>query len=85
MQAGTTVNANGITIGQFIQPIMDDGFIFPELDVFGQPQIVYDFDVMPFLSKGSGPWLGGIPGSEPSENTPIVGQLDPWPGTFSTL
>ncbi|KAI5804609.1 hypothetical protein EDC01DRAFT_644074 [Geopyxis carbonaria] len=76
-------NANNITTGNFVQPVMDEGFIWPELVVFGQPEIVYDFDVVPFLARGMGPWLGGIPGTDQISNPPIVGQLDPWPGAVA--
>lgn len=83
VQAGTGTNGNGITTGKFIQPIMDDGFIFPELNVFGDPEIVYEFNLLQHLAQGSGPWLGGIPGQEENLNGPIVGQLDPWPGAVA--
>lgn len=83
VQAGTTINGNGITTGKFIQPIMDDGFIFPELNIFGEAQIIYEFELLRHLAQGSGPWLGGLPGSDPNPNGPIAGQLDPWPGAVA--
>lgn len=83
VQAGTGTNANGITTGQFIQPIMDEGFVFPELNVFGQPQIVNEFNLLRHLAQGSGQWLGGVPGKDLDPNGPIVGQLDPWPGAIA--
>lgn len=42
--------------------------------------IPFEFDLVPWLSSGSGPWLGGIPGQPQSTTGPIVGTLDPWPG-----
>lgn len=80
-QSGTAQTTNGLKGGVFIQPIMDGGFIFPELNVFGAPAFPYDFDVVPFIRDGSGPWQGGIPGATPNPDGPIVGQLDPWPGS----
>lgn len=81
--SGRGTNGNGIKTGQFIQPVMDDGFIFPELNVFGQPQIVNEFNLLRHLAQGSGQWLGGIPGNELDPNGPVVGQLDPWPGAIA--
>ncbi|KAJ7579233.1 hypothetical protein C8J56DRAFT_340014 [Mycena floridula] len=57
-------------------------FIFPELLTFGNPMIPNQFDLIPFLAKGSGPWLGGIPGIPQAATGPIVGQLSPWPGVL---
>lgn len=62
---------------------MDEGFIFPELNVFGQPQIVNEFNLLRHLAQGSGQWLGGIPGGDLDPNGPVVGQLDPWPGAIA--
>ncbi|KAH0613056.1 uncharacterized protein H6S33_009436 [Morchella sextelata] len=78
--SASMLNGNNITAGQYVQPIMDDGFIFPELVLFGNPEVVFDFDELPWLAKGAGPWLGGIPGAAEDPSGPIVGRLDPWPG-----
>lgn len=59
--------------------------VFPELLVFGNPQLFLEFNLLPFLAQGSGPWLGGIPGIPPTSTGPIVGQLDPWPGISVSL
>ncbi|KAK7062725.1 hypothetical protein VNI00_000213 [Paramarasmius palmivorus] len=77
---GTTVTPNGLVAGEFIAPYPPDGYIFPELIVFGDNQLPHEFDLLPFLAQGSGPWLGGVPGVPEAETGPIVGQLDPWPG-----
>ncbi|KAK7036465.1 hypothetical protein VNI00_011662 [Paramarasmius palmivorus] len=77
---GTRVTANGVVAGEFVAPYPPDGYIFPELIVFGDTQLPHEFDKLPFLAQGSGPWLGGIPGVPEAETGPIVGQLDPWPG-----
>ncbi|KAK1230578.1 hypothetical protein PQX77_006315 [Marasmius sp. AFHP31] len=80
MVTGTTTTPNGIIAGEFTAPMPPDGFIFPELLVFGQNELPHEFDKLPFLAQGSGPWLGGIPGVPQTATGPIVGQLDPWPG-----
>ncbi|KAF8890952.1 hypothetical protein BD779DRAFT_220306 [Infundibulicybe gibba] len=77
---GTVDTPNGITAGQLISPYPPDGYIFPELILFGNPEIPHEFNLLPFLALGSGPWLGGIPGIPPTATGPIVGQLSPWPG-----
>jgi len=75
---------NGLLSGQFIQPVMDAGWIWPELIVFGQNQIPNDFQLLPLLAQGIGPWTGGVPGNDifTGDNIPMVGQLDPWPETL---
>ncbi|KAK1230375.1 hypothetical protein PQX77_006534 [Marasmius sp. AFHP31] len=80
MVTGTTTTPNGIIAGEFTAPMAPDGFIFPELINFGQNELPHEFDKLPFLAQGSGPWLGGIPGVPQTATGPIVGQLDPWPG-----
>ncbi|ESK86953.1 hypothetical protein Moror_3350 [Moniliophthora roreri MCA 2997] len=77
---GTITTPNGLVAGEFIAPYPPDGYIFPELLVFGDNQLPHEFDLLPFLAQGSGPWLGGIPGVPEATTGPIVGQLDPWPG-----
>ncbi|KAI3618996.1 hypothetical protein WG66_000447 [Moniliophthora roreri] len=77
---GTKTTPNGVVAGEFVAPYPPDGYIFPELIVFGDNQLPHEFDKLPFLAQGSGPWLGGIPGVPEAETGPIVGQLDPWPG-----
>ncbi len=74
---------NGLQAGQFISPILAAGWIWPELIVFGQNQIPNDFQLLPILSQGIGPFGGGLPGGDVfSDPLPLVGQLDPWPGIF---
>ena len=65
--------ANGLDAGQYRLPDFD--FIFPENVVFGQPLVPNNFQDFQFLAQGSGP-LGGA-----GSGGPIVGQLDPWPGS----
>jgi len=65
--------ANGLDAGQYRLP--DFTFIFPENFTLGDPIIPNNFQDLPFLAQGSGP-LGG-----PGSGGPIVGQLDPWPGS----
>jgi K319-like protein len=70
-EAGTMPNvANGLTAGQFRLPNFD--FIGPEFPRLGDPVLSMNFEDMPFLAQGSGPLFG---------TGPLVGQLDPWPGT----
>lgn len=77
--------ANGIQAGVFVQPVLDAGFIFPELLVFGQPQIAFDFQTMDFLTQGMGPWQGGAPLAKGYDPAPLVSQLDPFPCEFSLV
>lgn len=76
---GQMETKSGIVAGQYVQPIMDDAFIFPELDNFGAPMFQFDFDVIPFIAQGGGPFTGGVPGAA-AKDPVIVGQLNPWPG-----
>lgn len=85
VSAGVVETPNGISAGQFISPYAPDGFIWPELILFGKPQITHEFNLLPFLAQGSGPWLGGVPGVPQTETGPIVGQLSPWPGMLLIL
>ncbi|KAL0573327.1 hypothetical protein V5O48_008625 [Marasmius crinis-equi] len=80
MVTGTTVTPNGIIAGEFTSPYAPEAIIFPELLNFGENDLPYEFDKLPFLAQGSGPWLGGVPGVPQAETGPIVGQLSPWPG-----
>ncbi|KAF8890890.1 hypothetical protein BD779DRAFT_1701131 [Infundibulicybe gibba] len=80
VSTGTITTPNGIMAGQLITPFPTDGFLFPELIIFGDPQIPLEFNLIPFIALGSGPWLGGIPGVPKTATGPIVGQLSPWPG-----
>ncbi len=81
---GAIATPNQIMAGQYISPYppAPDGIIWPELNVFGDPQIPHEFNLLPFLAQGSGPWLGGIPGKAQTATGPIVGPLDPWPGEW---
>lgn len=76
----TLTTKNGLVPGQYVQPIGSGGFIFPELLVFGDPMFPIDFDKMPFLVKGSGPYVEGVPLKAQPSPAPMVGQLNPWPG-----
>jgi len=70
--AGTTPNvANGFTAGAFSLPNFE--FVFPENHNFGDPLLPFNFQDLPFLAQGSGPLSG---------SGPVVGQLDPWPGSI---
>jgi hypothetical protein len=77
---GTVDTPNGITAGEYTSPYPPDGYIFPELLVLGDPMFPHEFNLLPFLAQGSGPWLGGIPGQPQAASGPIVQQLNPWPG-----
>ena len=78
LKSGVTKGAGGITAGEFIQPIFD--YTFPELLDTGAPMPINAFDTIPYLAKGSGPYVPGKPGSNPPATPVIVGQLNPWPG-----
>lgn len=78
MRNGTTIGAGGIIAGQFVQPIFD--YIMPELLAAGTAELVNPFDVIPYLAKGSGPYVPGILGTAAGDSNVIVGQLSPWPG-----
>ncbi len=73
---------NSILAGQFVSPYPPDGYVFPELLVFGDPQIPHEFQLFEHLANGYGPWLGGIPGVPQAVSGPVVGQLNPWPGGY---
>lgn len=62
--SGALKTPNGVDAGVFIAPVMDEGFLFPELNLFGQNQIVYEFNLLQFLAQGSGPYFGAVPGRE---------------------
>ncbi|KAJ6562301.1 hypothetical protein B0H19DRAFT_1259888 [Mycena capillaripes] len=79
--SGTSPGPRGIVAGQFTQPIFF--FIFPELIAFGAQQVPLEFDVMPFLAKGSGPLEFGNNLAAPLPTPTIVGQLSPWPGNIA--
>ncbi|HYX53818.1 MAG TPA: hypothetical protein VE783_10245 [Candidatus Limnocylindrales bacterium] len=59
----------GIMAGRYQAPNFT--FIFPENLAVGDPPVPLNFNDLPFLVNGSGPWGFG--------NQPI-GQLNPWPG-----
>ncbi|RDW68550.1 hypothetical protein BP5796_09207 [Coleophoma crateriformis] len=77
LSSGTTTLSNGIIAGQFVQPVFD--YIFPELAAFGTNQFPNSFDLMPYLAKGSGPYVPGTFGATPPATPVIVGQLSPFP------
>ncbi|KAJ6562241.1 hypothetical protein B0H19DRAFT_1143919 [Mycena capillaripes] len=79
--SGTSAGPRGIVAGQFTQPIFD--FIFPELIAFGAKQVPLEFDLMPFLAKGSGPLEFGNYLAAPIPSPTVVGQLSPWPGNIA--
>ncbi|HSB79258.1 MAG TPA: hypothetical protein VLM91_10735, partial [Candidatus Methylomirabilis sp.] len=58
--------------GQYQAPIFE--FLFPENAGVGTPVVPLNLDTMPFLAQGSGPLDTTNPLS------PIVGQLNLWPG-----
>ncbi|HSB79012.1 MAG TPA: hypothetical protein VLM91_09500 [Candidatus Methylomirabilis sp.] len=66
------VAANGIVTGQFLLPNFE--YIFPENHRLGDPLIPFNFQDLPFLALGSGP-VDGF-----GTTSPILGQLNPWPG-----
>ena len=72
---GGTGFANGLGSGQYRLPNFN--FIFPENVRIGEPIIPNNFQDMPFLTLGSGPFLTG-PVATPVSS--VVGQLIPWPG-----
>jgi hypothetical protein len=78
LRTGTSVTSNNITAGQYFQPIFE--YTFPELTAFGTLVFPNLFDVIPYLSKGSGPYIPGSFGVSPPVSEVIVGQLSPWPG-----
>jgi len=81
LSSGTVTSGNNLTAGQFIQPIFD--FIFPELLNFGDPPLTLNFDAIPFLAQGSGPYVPGNPLTPAPATCLRVGQLNPWPGAVA--
>ncbi|KAJ7079967.1 hypothetical protein B0H15DRAFT_857498 [Mycena belliarum] len=77
---GTQPGPRGIIAGQFIQPVFD--YVFPELVSFGSPEVPNQFDLMPYLASGSGPFVPGNLLSPPMASPTIVRQLSPWPGNL---
>lgn len=65
------VAGNGLLTGEFLLPNFE--FIFPENHRLGDPIVPNNYQDMPFLALGSGP-VDGF-----GTNSPILGQLDPWP------
>ncbi|HSB79019.1 MAG TPA: hypothetical protein VLM91_09535, partial [Candidatus Methylomirabilis sp.] len=53
-------------------------FLFPENANIGTPIVPNNFETFPFLALGSGPL---DPTQPVSATNPVVGQLNPWPGT----
>jgi hypothetical protein len=74
---GSVTSLNGLSAGDYTAPNFE--FIGPENLGIGNPKVPFNFDTMPFLSQGSGPYDGfmAAPGA-PSLGK--VGQLSPWPG-----
>lgn len=70
-----TLVANGIVAGQYLLPNFE--FVIPENHRLGDPIIPGNFQDFPFLAQGSGP-LEGF-----GTNSPVVGQLTPWPGAVT--
>jgi K319-like protein len=60
----------GLLAGLYQAPIFE--FIFPENAGTGLPIVPNNFEAMPFLANGSGPWE--------TSNGPCIKQLTPWPG-----
>ena len=79
--SGTSPGPEGIVAGSFVQPIFD--YTFPEIIQFGSPQIPLGFSLMPYLAKGSGPYVPGNLLTPPPATQSIVGQLSPWPGAVA--
>ena len=75
---GTSPGPENITAGAFVQPIFD--YTFPEILLFGAPEVPLGFELIPYLAQGSGPYVPGNLLTPPLPTPPIVGQLDPWPG-----
>jgi K319-like protein len=68
--ATATTTTNGLLAGQYQAPIFE--FLFPENANVGTPIVPNNFEDFPFLAQGSGPLNG---------TGPLVGQLNPWPGS----
>jgi len=82
-ESGMKVTNNSIVAGVYINPVngFANGFTFAEVTVYGDQEFELEFLNMPFLAQGSGPYVEGLPLVQPMTNPPIIGQLDPWPGT----
>jgi K319-like protein len=65
-----TVTANGLTAGVYTAPQFD--FIFSEAINLGALPPLLNFEDLPFLTNGEGPWRGNT--------NNVIGQLNPWPG-----
>ena len=65
---GTVVTMNGLSAGEYVSPNQE--FILPENRGIGTPIVPGNFEIMSFLTQGSGP-----------RNGAYSGQLTPWPGT----
>lgn len=65
---GTRLTTNGLTTGQYVQPVTE--WIFPEANVPGIVPPVNDFSQFTYLAHGLG--------RDDSGN--LWGQLNPWPG-----
>ncbi|KAF7335652.1 hypothetical protein MVEN_02220200 [Mycena venus] len=76
--SGTSAGPKGLIAGQYIQPIFF--FVFPELISFGANEVPNQFDMIPFLAMGSGPYEPGNYLAAPLETPTRIGQLSPWPG-----
>jgi hypothetical protein len=82
------VVANGLTSGQYQAPVSE--YIFAEnLGFGGLPIVPNNLEDFPFLALGHGPWdlfdpyLGtsqNVKAVHQMGNSPIQGQLNPWPG-----
>ncbi|KAH7336719.1 hypothetical protein BKA65DRAFT_564015 [Rhexocercosporidium sp. MPI-PUGE-AT-0058] len=84
LSTGTITTGNGLTAGQFIQPIFN--FVFPELLAFGDVPLTLNFESIPFLAQGSGPYIPGNPLATPPTTCLRVGQLtNPWPGAAAPV
>jgi len=68
LSSGTQKTENGITAGQYRQPVTE--WVFPELTAIGQAPVSLDFSQIGHLANGFGPDAAGF----------IYHQLSPWPG-----
>lgn len=76
---GTIQTKNNLTAGEYHSPIAD--FVFPEITTFGANADPLAFDSIPFLVNGFGPYVPGDVLADKLTDPPIVGQLQPWPGS----
>ncbi|KAJ7712496.1 hypothetical protein B0H16DRAFT_693654 [Mycena metata] len=77
---GVSPGPRGLVAGQFEQPIFV--YTFPELIDFGANEPANQFQLMPYIAQGSGPFEYGNFLEPPLPTPTIVGQLDPWPGAI---